>query len=116
MIILGVVLAIAGVGIVGAVVVVAMSPKHRTTVPLIDQPPSTSSTGGALEDDAGGDTKLAPAPTLSSTDQAKHLLPKSDGGGTWDPCASLKRARERDAGATQIANLEAKCRQAGGTP
>lgn len=116
-VILGIVLALVAVGLVGAIAFFALTPKHRTTVPFN---PELGREGGSgptniSEDLDAGVAVIAPAPTLS-TEPKHYQLPRSDGGGFWDPCAALEKARARNAPPATITNLENKCRAAGGNP
>ena len=113
MLVIGIVLAIVAVGILGAVIYVATRPAHRSVVPLIVEPPPEASVEPD-DDDAGPEPEVAPAPTLAPEPTTKR--PHQQDGGTWDPCAAARRARERDAGATTVDRLEERCRAQGGTP
>jgi hypothetical protein len=106
MLVLGILLATVAVLVVAALVIVATRPRRRTVVPYITptHDASTESPDGSLIE-----TTIVPAPTLG-TDSARG---RWDGGAN-DPCAALKRARDRDAGAALIDKLTMKCAAAGG--
>jgi hypothetical protein len=109
-VVLGIVLAGFAVLIVVAVVAYTMRNPHHP-VKVVDDRPRDA---GQDDDDGGPEPAVTPAPTLSVEPSSKPW-PKSPDGGTWDPCASLRRARERgDAGAATLERLEHKCREKGG--
>lgn len=112
---IGIVLAVVAVGIVGAIVWFAIRPQHHS-VRLVDDPQRDAAAND--DDDAGPPPAITAAPTLSNpAGTSTTVLKRSDGGGVWDPCAALRRARDRgDAGVDQITRLEERCRQAGGQP
>lgn len=109
-IVLGVVLALVALAIVAALVLVTTRrPRHDTK--LVDD--ARDSSLALADDDGGPELPVTPAPTLSVERPKTTTLPGRDGG-TWDPCASARRARERDASAATLDKLDAKCREAGG--
>jgi serine/threonine protein phosphatase PrpC len=109
MIILGIVLALVALVIAGALVfITTRRPRHNTK--LVDD---TRDSSVVEDDDRGEETPVAAAPTLSVEPPKPTLIPGRDGG-TWDPCASARKARERDASAATLDRLDAKCRQASG--
>lgn len=110
--VLGILLAVVAVILVGAIVFVATRPHRRRSVTLVEEPRREA--GVSDDDDAGPETTFAPAPTLSTQPTTKYGWRRNDGG-AWDPCASARRARERDASAAVIDRLDEKCRTSGGT-
>lgn len=112
---IGIALAVAAVGILGAVLYTSNRPTHRP-VGVFEDPKREA---GPDDDDneAGTELTVTPAPTLTNPNPTSTtMLRRSDGGGFWDPCAALRRARERDAEATHLSRLEELCRSAGGQP
>ncbi len=112
-IVLGIVLAIVAVAILGAIVFVALRPSHRRVHIVHDVPREASA--GAEDDDAGPEPTIEPAPTLTAESTGRRTWHHRDGG-PFDPCATARRARERDASAETLNRLDAKCRAQGGTP
>jgi hypothetical protein len=107
MLAIGIVLAVLGVAIVAAVVIISSSrSKHRTVMPVFD-PPRPTATAEPMND-GGVDTAppVVPAPTLG--DPTSKWKPKD--GGAPDPCGALRRAQERDASAAVIKKLDERCR------
>ncbi len=110
MVVLGIVLAFVALALAAAVVVITTRRPHHA-VKLVDD--TRDSSIAREDDDAGEEPPVTPAPTLSVDRPKPTLIPGRDGG-MWDPCASARKARERDASAASLEKLDAKCRQAGG--
>jgi serine/threonine protein phosphatase PrpC len=110
--VLGILLAVVAVVLVAAIVIITTRPHRRSVTLVVDEPRLEA--GAPDNDNASPEPTVAPAPTLSTPPAGKHIWRRSDGG-VWDPCASARRARERDASATVIDRLDEKCRASGGT-
>lgn len=112
MVAVGIALALVALVIAGALVFLTTRRPHHETR-LVDD--ARDASVAAQDDDDGGPepTAVTPAPTLSVDPPKSTLIPGRDGG-MWDPCASARKAREKDASAATLDRLDAKCRQAGG--
>ncbi|MBX3227626.1 MAG: protein phosphatase 2C domain-containing protein [Labilithrix sp.] len=115
----GILLALAAVGIVGAIVfTLTLGGEHHKPVTIVDAEAVVATDPPLDEDAAAVETPVVPAPPLepppSPTPLPKWRLPD---GGHRDPCAGYKHLRDRgDASAETLDRLAKACRAAGGTP